>query len=112
MCRYLKTTSIFKAVEYLVMRKVFQIARLMSTYKALQDWQGTYSLLNNKTVVTYKDLEHLYSSKWKRHQILNDMTNKGLIERSGQGTKYITRLGVKVYKSKFMTKWVAIYSEN
>ena len=40
------------------------------------------------------------------------MTNKGLIERSGQGTKYITHLGVKVYKSKFMTKWVVIYSEN
>ena len=84
----------------------------MSTYIKHFRITRTYSLLNNKTVVTYKDLEHLYSSKWKRHQILNNMTNKGLIERSGQGTKHITRLGVKVYKSKFMTKWVVIYSEN
>lgn len=55
----------------------------MSTYYgALQNWQETYNLLNDKTVVTYKDLEHLYSSKWKRHQILNNMINKGLIKRS------------------------------
>lgn len=56
-----------------------------------KDWQETYSLLNDKAVVTYKDLEHLYSSKWKGHQILNDMINKGLIERSGKGpgTKYM-----------------------
>lgn len=59
------------------------IVRLMSTYYgALQNWQETYNLLNDKTVVTYKDLEHLYSSKWKRHQILNNMINKGLIKRS------------------------------
>lgn len=59
------------------------IVRLMSTYYgALQDWQEPYNLLNDKTVVTYKDLEHLYSSKWKGHQILNNMINKGLIERS------------------------------
>lgn len=82
-----------------------------------KDWQETYSLLNDKAVVTYKDLEHLYSSKWTGHQILNDMINKGLIERSGKGpgTKYMISRNlswVKVYKSKFMTKWIVIYFEN
>lgn len=82
-----------------------------------KDWQETYKVVNDKLVVTYNDLKHLYSSDWKGHEILRAMVNKGLITKIGKGpaTKYMISIDspqAKRVLNQFSNEMVHMIYEN
>lgn len=65
-------------------------------------WRETYSVISQKLVVSYSELQHLYKNRYQGSKILKEMIEANIIEKIGKnrGTKYRIKINNPIIKQR------------